>query len=75
MPTRRQATGRTVARNAHPRLRLSAAPLRQHLHTSLRRPSARRHELAAGGELGPEPEGPVRLCWRAFPHVQSNPKT
>ena len=31
MPTRRQATRRTVARNAHPRLRLSAAPLRQHL--------------------------------------------
>ncbi len=29
MPTRRQANGATIARNAHPRLRLSAAPLRQ----------------------------------------------
>ena len=38
LPTRRQATGRTVARsNAHPRLRLSAAPLRQHPHASIRR--------------------------------------
>ena len=55
MPTRRQATGRTIARNAHPRLRLSAAPLRQHLHASLRRPSPRRHDLAAVGiELGPK---------------------
>ncbi len=37
MPTRRQANGRTVARNAHPRLRLSAAPLRQTPYTSVRR--------------------------------------
>ena len=37
MPTRRQRTGRTVARNAHPRLRLPAAPLRQHPHASIRR--------------------------------------
>ena len=37
MPTRRQAHGATLARNAHPRLRLSAAPLRQHSHASLRR--------------------------------------
>ena len=29
MPTRRQVNGRTVARNAHPRLRLAAAPLHQ----------------------------------------------
>ena len=36
MPTRRQANGATVARNAHPRLRLSAAPLRQPPHASLR---------------------------------------
>ena len=48
---------------------------RQHLHASLRRPSARRHDLAAVGiELGPEPEGPVRLCWRAFPHVKATQK-
>lgn len=39
MPTRRQATGRTVARNAHPRLRLSAAPLRQLPYASPRRAS------------------------------------
>ncbi len=37
MPTRRHATGRTVARNAHPRLRLSAAPLRQHPSAPVRR--------------------------------------
>ena len=37
MPTRRQANGATVARNAHPRLRLSAAPPRQDPHESLRR--------------------------------------
>lgn len=37
MPTRRQTNGATLARNAHPRLRLSAAPLRQHSHASLRR--------------------------------------
>lgn len=37
MPTRRQATGATIARNAHPRLRLSTAPLRQDPHPSLRR--------------------------------------
>ena len=37
MPTRRQANGRTVARNAHPRLRLPAAPLRQHPAAPLRR--------------------------------------
>ena len=37
MPTRRQATGATIARNAHPRLRLSAAPLRQHPYGSLQR--------------------------------------
>ena len=30
MPTRRQTNGATIARNAHPRLRLSAAPLHQH---------------------------------------------
>ena len=41
LPTRRQATGRTVARsNGHPRLRLSAAPLRQHPHASIRRATA-----------------------------------
>lgn len=39
MPTRRQATGATVARNAHPRLRLPAAPLRQPRHASLQRAS------------------------------------
>ena len=37
MPTRRQANGRTVARNAHPRLRLPAAPLRQHPAAPVRR--------------------------------------
>ena len=37
MPTRRQTNGATLARNAHPRLRLSAAPLRQRSHASLRR--------------------------------------
>ncbi len=37
MPTRRQANGATIARNAHPRLRLTAAPLRQHPYASLRR--------------------------------------
>ena len=37
MPTRRQAHGRTVARNAHPRLRLSAAPLRQTRNAPVRR--------------------------------------
>ena len=37
MPTRRQANGATVARNAHPRLRLPAAPLRQHPYASVRR--------------------------------------
>ena len=36
MPTRRQANGATVARNAHPRLRLPAAPLRRTAHASLR---------------------------------------
>ena len=30
MPTRRLAHGRTVARNAHPRLRLPAAPQLRH---------------------------------------------
>ena len=39
MPTRRQANGATVARNAHPRLRLSAAPLRQQNPASPRRAS------------------------------------
>lgn len=34
MPTR-HATGRTLARNVHPRLRLPAAPLRQHRRTSV----------------------------------------
>ena len=37
MPTRRQANGSTVARNVHPRLRLSAAPLRQNPAAPLRR--------------------------------------
>ena len=37
MPTRRQATGATIARNAHPRLRLSAAPLRRNPYASLPR--------------------------------------
>ena len=37
MPTRRQTHGRPVARNAHPRLRLSPAPLRQEdSHASVR---------------------------------------
>ena len=36
MPTRRQANGATVARNVHPRLRLSAAPHRQNPYASLR---------------------------------------
>ena len=37
MPTRRHANGRTVARNAHPRLRLPAAPLRQNPAAPVRR--------------------------------------
>ena len=37
MQTRRRAHGRTVARNAHPRLRLPAAPLRQARDTAVRR--------------------------------------
>ena len=37
MPTRRQGNGATLARNAHPRLRLTAAPLRRNPHASLRR--------------------------------------
>ncbi len=37
MPTRRQANGATVARNAHPRLRLPAAPPRRDPYESLRR--------------------------------------
>ena len=37
MPTRRLAHGRTVARNAHPRLRLSAAPLRHNPAGAVRR--------------------------------------
>lgn len=37
MPTRRQANGATVARNVHPRLRLSAAPHRRNPYASLRR--------------------------------------
>ena len=37
MPTRRLAHGRTVARNAHPRLRFSAAPLRHNPAVSVRR--------------------------------------
>ena len=36
MPTQRQASGR-IGRNVHPRLRLSAAPLRQDPHASVRR--------------------------------------
>ena len=40
MRTRRLRTGKAVARNVHPRLRLPAAPLRQHPHASLRRPAA-----------------------------------
>ena len=35
MPIRRQANGANIARNVHPRLRLSAAP-RQHPYESLR---------------------------------------
>ena len=35
MPTR-HATGRALARNVHPRLRLPAAPLRQHRRASTR---------------------------------------
>ena len=43
MLTRRQRTGKAIARNVHPRLRLSAAaPLRQHSHASIRRPAAPR---------------------------------
>ena len=37
MPTRRQTNGATLARNAHPRLRLSAAPPRQDPYASPRR--------------------------------------
>ena len=37
MPTRRLAHGMTVARNAHPRLRLSAAPLRHNPAAAARR--------------------------------------
>ena len=37
MTTRRHASGRTVARNANPRLRRSAAPLRQDPDASVRR--------------------------------------
>ena len=37
MRTQRLRTGKAVARNVHPRLRLSAAPLRQHPHASIRR--------------------------------------
>ena len=37
MLTRRQVNGRTVARNAHPRLRHAAAPLRRDLDASVRR--------------------------------------
>ena len=37
MPTRRLAHGRTVARNAHPRLRFSAAPLHHNPAVSVRR--------------------------------------
>ena len=37
MPTRRLAHARTAARNAHPRLRLSAAPLRHNPAASVRR--------------------------------------
>ncbi len=36
MPTRRHATGRTLARNVHPRLRLPAAPLHQHRRASIK---------------------------------------
>ena len=42
MRTRRQRTGKAIARNVHPRLRLSAAPLRQPPHASIRRPAAPR---------------------------------
>ena len=42
MPTRRQANGATAARNVHPRLRLSAAPLRQNAGASLRRATGAR---------------------------------
>ena len=45
MPTRRLAHGRTVARNAHPRLRLPAAPLR-------RTPAAAVRRSAAAGRSG-----------------------
>ena len=37
MPTRRHASGITVARNANPRLRHSASPLRQDPYASVRR--------------------------------------
>ena len=40
MLTRRQAHGRTVARNAHPRLRFPAAPLRRNPAVSVRRAAA-----------------------------------
>ena len=40
MPTRRLAHGRTVARNAHPQLRFSAAPLRHNPAVSVRRATA-----------------------------------
>ena len=39
MPTGRLAHGRTGARNAHPRLRLLAAPLRHNPAASVRRPA------------------------------------
>ena len=37
MPTRRHASANTVARNANPRLRRSAAPHRQDPYASVRR--------------------------------------
>ena len=44
MPTRRLAHGRTVARNAHPQLRFSAAPLRHNPAVSVRRATAGRSQ-------------------------------
>ena len=75
MPTRRLAHGRTVARNAHPRLRFSAAPLRHNPAVSgptrhrrrafpgppVRLPAVRATSLAPGFVAG-HPPSPA---WRA----------
>ena len=53
MPTRRLAHGRTVARNAHPRLRFSAAPLRHNPAVSVRRaPDAGRSQDRRSPDCG-----------------------